>query len=65
MTQLSNQQQYDTLLAQIDAVATRGRMQAMQAVNRELLATYWQIGQHIVEFEQAGQQRAEYPRNGD
>lgn len=60
MTQLSNQPQYDALLAQIDAVATRGRMQAMQAVNRELLATYWQIGQHIVEFEQAGQQRADY-----
>ena len=32
----------------------------MQAVNRELLATYWQIGQHIVEFEQAGQVRADY-----
>lgn len=32
----------------------------MQAVNRELLATYWQIGQHIVEFEQSGQVRAEY-----
>lgn len=32
----------------------------MQAVYRELLAPYWQIGQHIVEFEQAGQVRAEY-----
>ena len=32
-------------------------------VNRELLATYWQIGQHIVEFEQAGQQRADYGKD--
>lgn len=31
----------------------------MQALNRELLATYWQIGQYIVEFEQAGQVIAE------
>ncbi|WP_338846753.1 PDDEXK nuclease domain-containing protein [Massilia sp. W12] len=60
MTQLSDNSQYDSLLARIDAVATRGRVQAVQAVNRELLATYWQIGQHIVEFEQAGQQRADY-----
>ena len=32
-------------------------------MNRELLATYWQIGQHIVEFEQAGQQRADYDKD--
>ena len=31
MTQLSNHQQYDTLLAQIDAVASRGRVQAIAA----------------------------------
>ena len=58
--ELSTNAQYCQLLAQIDTTATRGRMQAMQAVNRELLATYWQIGQHIVEFEQSGQVRAEY-----
>jgi DUF1016 N-terminal domain len=58
--ELTTNAQYSQLLAKIDATASRGRAQAMQAVNRELLATYWQIGQHIVEFEQAGQVRAEY-----
>ena len=32
----------------------------MQAVNKELVETYWQVGRHIVEYEQAGQVRAEY-----
>jgi predicted nuclease of restriction endonuclease-like (RecB) superfamily len=31
-----------------------------EKANHELLATYWQVGRHIVEFEQAGQVRAEY-----
>lgn len=58
--ELTDNAQYSQLLAKIDAAASRGKAQAMQAVNRELLATYWQIGQHIVEFEQAGQVRADY-----
>ncbi|MEN9867443.1 MAG: hypothetical protein RL748_3033 [Pseudomonadota bacterium] len=58
--ELSTDAQYSQLLAKIDATANRGRAQAMQAVNRELLETYWQIGQHIVEFEQSGQVRADY-----
>ncbi len=27
---------------------------------REVIGTYWQIGRHIVEFEQAGEEKAEY-----
>lgn len=38
----------------------QGRGRAAQAVNIELLETYWQVGRHIVEFEQAGKVRAEY-----
>lgn len=58
--ELSTDNEYRQLLEQIGSTCTQGRMQAMQAVNRELLETYWQIGRHIVEFEQAGQLRAEY-----
>ena len=32
----------------------------MQAVNTHLVATYWQVGRHIIEFEQRGKIRAEY-----
>ena len=35
------------------------RARALQAVNPQLLETYWQIGHDIVEFEQRGKVRAE------
>jgi len=53
-------QAYQTLLSQISAVYTEGQIRAVQAVNTHLLETYWRIGQHIVEFEQGGNVKAEY-----
>ena len=51
---------YDQLLSKIGAAIAKGRGRAIQAVNAQLLETYWQVGQFIVEFEQGGQARAEY-----
>ena len=51
---------YRQLLQQISDTYTEGRVRAVQAVNAQLLETYWQVGRHIVEFEQAGQTRAAY-----
>ena len=51
---------YRDLLKQISTTYTAGRVRAMQAVNAPLIETYWQVGRHIIEFEQAGQLRAEY-----
>jgi predicted nuclease of restriction endonuclease-like (RecB) superfamily len=51
---------YAELLERIAATYTAGRGQAVQAVNAQLIETYWQVGRHIVEFEQAGQAKAEY-----
>jgi len=51
---------YPHLLEQISATYTQGRMDAMQAVNTQLIETYWQIGRLIVEFEQSGKSRADY-----
>lgn len=51
---------YSELLKRIGLVYEQGRGQAAQAVNAVLIETYWQVGQHIVEFEQSGQERAEY-----
>ena len=36
------------------------RKQALRSVDTIQVQTYWQIGRHIVEFEQAGQERAAY-----
>jgi predicted nuclease of restriction endonuclease-like (RecB) superfamily len=51
---------YQRLLTQISDVYTQGRVRAVQAVNAQLIETYWQVGRHIVEYEQAGSVRAEY-----
>lgn len=51
---------YRALLDQISQTYTQGRVRAMQAVNAQLVETYWQVGRHIVEFEQGGKLRADY-----
>lgn len=51
---------YEQLISQIGSLLHSGRQQAVQAVNTTLVQTYWHIGQHIVEFEQKGQIKAEY-----
>lgn len=61
--QTNNQEQqpeYQQLLGKISAAYTNGQVKATQAVNTQLLETYWQIGRHIVEFEQGGNVRAQY-----
>lgn len=45
---------------QIKEVLTRARSRALQAVNSEMVACYWEIGRLIVEEEQRGEIRAEY-----
>jgi predicted nuclease of restriction endonuclease-like (RecB) superfamily len=52
--------EYQSLLSKISDVYVEGQVRAVRAVNVQLLETYWQIGQYIVEFEQGGAARAEY-----
>lgn len=58
--ELTAVEDYQNLLEQISATYTQGRSGAMQAVNVQLIETYWQVGRHIVEFEQGGKIRADY-----
>ncbi|MEO8116987.1 MAG: PDDEXK nuclease domain-containing protein [Bacteroidota bacterium] len=57
---LSKPADYQKLVDKISVVYSRGQQAAIQTVNVQLLETYWQIGQYIVEFEQDGKVRAEY-----
>ena len=41
-------------------IVEQGKKYAYNGLNKVILATYWQLGKHIVEEEQNGQQRAEY-----
>lgn len=51
---------YNSLLAQIGETLESGRKTAAARVNETIVETYWQIGKYIVEFEQAGNEKAEY-----
>jgi predicted nuclease of restriction endonuclease-like (RecB) superfamily len=51
---------YNKLLAAIGLTIETARQNAVKAVNTELVKANWEIGRHIVEFEQQGQERAEY-----
>jgi len=51
---------YPGLHGDIVALLEVARGAAARSVNALMTATYWEIGRRIVEFEQAGQQRAEY-----
>ncbi len=59
-TELTRDDGYQKLVTRISDVYTTGRVRAEQSVNFHMTETYWQIGHDIVEYEQAGQRRAEY-----
>lgn len=51
---------YQSLIEQIKNTYTDGKAKAIKVVRRELVLTYWAVGKHIVEFEQKGNEKAEY-----
>ena len=51
---------YDTLLYNIGSILEQGRKRAAVAVNTAMVQTYWEIGRQIVEYEQHGNEKAEY-----
>ncbi len=51
---------YDGLVSQIGELLENARGQVAKTVNDIMVRTYWGVGQYIVEFEQKGEQRAEY-----
>ena len=48
------------MLAQLRALILQARQQALRAVDVVQARTCWEMGRHIVEFEQGGADRAEY-----
>ncbi len=56
----TTQSNYTQLINQIGDLLTLGREKAAHSTNTILLQTYWEIGRYIVEFEQNGNEKAEY-----
>lgn len=51
---------YHQLLDTIGLTIEQARQNAVKVINTELVKANWEIGRHIVEYEQHGQERAEY-----
>jgi predicted nuclease of restriction endonuclease-like (RecB) superfamily len=51
---------YDAMLNHVVRLIDEARRASARTVNALMTATYWLIGQHIVEFEQAGKSKAQY-----
>lgn len=52
--------EYNNLLDNIGLTIEQARLNTIRSINIELVKTNWEIGRHIVEYEQHGQERAEY-----
>ncbi len=52
--------EWGNLLDQLRGLIVQARAQALRAVDTVQVRTCWEIGRHIVEFEQQGQARASY-----
>ncbi len=57
---LSSPEGYARLLTDVRAIIASGRGRAAAAINQELVATYWAVGERIVRDEQGGAARAAY-----
>lgn len=55
-----SRRKYDKLLANIGAAIDIARTNSIATINAQLVKANWEIGRHIVEFEQQGNERAEY-----
>ena len=58
--QLSHTVEDNQLFSQIKQVLDEARRQVARTVNTTIVNTYWQVGKYIVEYEQQGNDRAEY-----
>lgn len=57
---LQNIEIYQKLVDSIGITIENARQKAIQAVNNELLRANWEIGKYLVEYEQHGNEKAEY-----
>lgn len=49
---------YQSIVGDISKIVDAAKRSATRSVNAVMTATYWLIGKHIVEFEQARKERA-------
>lgn len=56
----SKNKNYQSLLQKIGTTYQTYQVKAFSSVNKQKVLSYWAIGRHIIEYEQAGKVKAEY-----
>ena len=56
----ANNPEYNALLQHVGDTQEKGRKSVVNAVSSLMVRTYWEIGRQIVEYEQHGDEKAEY-----
>ena len=59
-TSLSHDASYPAVCGDVSKIIDAARESAARSVNAAMTAAYWLVGRRIVEFEQSGEDRAEY-----
>ena len=52
--------EYESLLQNVGDALSRGRQRVASYIGTQTVRTYWEIGKYIVEYEQKGNEKAEY-----
>ncbi|MCR5403088.1 MAG: PDDEXK nuclease domain-containing protein, partial [Butyrivibrio sp.] len=52
--------EYESLLQNVGEALSRGRQRVASYIGTQTVRTYWEIGKYIVEYEQNGNEKAEY-----
>lgn len=58
--EIQNNKEYKALIESIGVLLNEARSRVMMNVNTTMVRTYWSIGKYIVEYEQKGNEKAEY-----
>ena len=56
----STNTEYNRLIENVGIALQNGRRNIAAAINTNIVHTYWQIGKYIIEYEQNGNERADY-----
>jgi len=59
-TAILKKSNYQSLVQSIGSLIQSARVRVIQTINAEMVNLYWEIGRHIVEYEQGGSDRAKY-----
>jgi len=57
---MAGKKNYKGLVEAIGILLQKTRLKAFQQIDRILVSTYWEIGRHIVVYEQKNNEKAEY-----